>query len=86
MLVVTQRLWELPDGTLGPIITTAAEDTAAGMIVGKFICPLPYITDHIHQANRLAPEGCASTSSGPRMVRPLSGIGIALRSKSGPHG
>ena len=73
VFVIAISLGEIPDGSLRLVVFASAHDGRTRVFVDEFICPLPHIAHHIHHAVWAGTEGCASTGSGPRIVRPVSG-------------
>src|SRR5580692_2610058 len=72
VLVQLVSLREIPDRALGLIVTAAAENAAPGVLVNKFLGPLPHISYHIHDAERAgALRMCVNrirTSHGARFI------------------
>src|SRR6266566_3633184 len=79
-------LREIPDRTLRLVIASPSENCHSCMLIEKFICPLPHIPTRSITPKGLAPFECASTGSGPRIVRFLSGSATAAASHWLPQG
>src|SRR5580658_11131521 len=73
MLVQLIRLRKVPDRALRLIVAAAAQNTAARVLINKFVGPLPYISYQVHHAEwtgslRMSIDWIW-TSHGARLVR-----------------
>ena len=55
VLIQSVRRRKIPDRALRQIITAAAQNSAAGVFVGKFFGPLPHVANHVLNAERTRP-------------------------------
>src|SRR5712692_12115785 len=52
MLAEFVGLWEVPDGSLGLVITASPENTSAGVLILEFFRPLPDVSYQVHHTER----------------------------------
>src|ERR1041384_5176235 len=55
VLIQAVRLREVPHGSLGLIIASSSQHGGAGMLVQKFVGPLPDVADQVLHAERTCP-------------------------------